>query len=369
MKRNKKRVLSLILLAGMLLLFVASCDRFDNKFSLPEEDNSFELFVGSFTEKLENAFKTGEFDDVADLYSESYLNDGKDKGEVLQYYINLMNTVSAEVIVKRLSLNKSTLTFSFKIENSSNEIEEIFDEFCSYDNKNYRIIGNGKEVEEPEVREDARILVELFTGTWCPNCPNVESALHNLKQEMGDKFYYLEYHFQDSFKTNHMDLLNYYKLPQSLPISIIQGDTKIATGNQNSYSEYKYALEQKLNKEASVWFENFTYRVDNNSLTFELDIKKEMTISSTFELRWALVDKETTVKNKAGDNCQNVVIIKGSVSLTEDSFTNGITVVIDLPSYTFSKPYVTVWVQNVEQPYNSETSLVYNVKEYLIDLP
>jgi thiol-disulfide isomerase/thioredoxin len=39
-----------------------------------------------------------------------------------------------------------------------------------------------------------RVVMELFTATWCPNCPTSDAALEKLSEEMGDSLTVIEYH-------------------------------------------------------------------------------------------------------------------------------------------------------------------------------
>ncbi|MCB5230992.1 MAG: thioredoxin family protein [Candidatus Cloacimonas sp.] len=366
-----KKIMSMRWAIALLIiatLSLVSCDRFDHKFEPPVIDNSFELHLKEYIKVLQEALQSLDATLIDRFFSDSYLNNGLSKSEQIEFIFSLAEDKEVvETELMAFNIDKRSFTYSL----FNGEDEHIFDEYADTKDSGFLFIGDGEDADEPDdpdEPENAKILVELFTGTWCPNCPYVESALDRLKDELGNSFYYLEYHIMDQFNTNHTDLLGYYNLPSSLPVSMIQGELSIPTGSADgSYPQYKYAIEQRLNTEAKVLFSEFDYSTNDEELSFAVKLKKTGELGSKLELRYALIDKETSVKNSAGDFCANVVIKKGSVTIDEDAF-EGDTVLITTdfikPSYNFTSPSLTIWVQNIEDNYDSSTCVVYNVDEY-----
>lgn len=363
----KTLTLSMIILAVLSGLILISCDRFDNNFQPAEEDHSFVDHLTLFSQSLRETLQSGDIDTILDFYSEDYLNDGLVKEDIESYYNGLSENVTEELNVEIVSSNSVQLSFTYQIIDVGASIDTLIVEYTLDKSANYLFIGNQ---QTPVVSEDKRVLVELFTATWCPNCPYVEAALYNLKQLYGNRMYYIEYHIQDQLAFGHNDILNYYQLPPSLPVGITQGNLKITGGSAaNSFAEYDFAVSQFLDQTAEFQFEDFSYEITGNILSFSIQIATELTESPDLQLRYALIEKETTVNNAQGQPCRNVVITKGSVPISVDLFNELVTEEFLIPDFSFSNPRLTVWLQTIETEYDSETCLIHNVNEYEIVLP
>jgi hypothetical protein len=73
------------------------------------------------------------------------------------------------------------------------------------------LLGCGKKLPTPALQPGTepgvprRALLELFTATWCSNCPTADSAAERLAQELPDSVTLIEYHFNsggDPFSYN-----------------------------------------------------------------------------------------------------------------------------------------------------------------------
>ncbi len=86
-------------------------------------------------------------------------------------------------------------------------------------------------IKNLKVQENS-VFVELFTGTWCTYCPIAEGALHNLTEEdeFGEQLTYVEYHIMDDLGTDNMDIFTYYPNGGSLPITIVNGNSRTFDG-------------------------------------------------------------------------------------------------------------------------------------------
>ncbi len=366
MKKNKKFyfMVSLLLLIALVVL---SCDRFDNRFQPVEEDETFYERISLFRDTLLNTLPLADIETIMEFYDDSYLNDGWTKNDVESYFTQLSSIVTDNLGITIIDDHISQLTFTYSITDEIAEIDTVIVEYTLDKNSDYLFIGNQQDIEAPE---EKRVLVELFTATWCPNCPYVEAALYDLKQIYGNRFYYIEYHIMDQLAFGHSDILSYYQLPTSLPVSITQGSIQISGGSAaESYDQYNFAISQFFNQEAEFIFSDFTYSVIDEVLSFSLLIDSASQNLTNLQLRYTLLEKETNVDNAAGQPCRNVVITKGAVQMSPDMFNTLLSEELTIPNFQFTNPRLTVWLQTIEPEYNSETCLVHNVNEYEIIFP
>ncbi|MBW6515178.1 MAG: hypothetical protein K0B81_01005 [Candidatus Cloacimonetes bacterium] len=366
MKINRRSTLLLSIVILMIALLIIACDRFDNSFQPAEEDISYTEHLNLFSSTLFESLSENNISAVMNFYSEDYLNDGLTKSDVEIYFTQLAEIVTEDLSITIEDHDQAALSFRYRIEDSSASIDTLIVEYTLDKNAGYLLIGNQQTPEEPE---EMRVLVELFTATWCPNCPYVEAALHDLKQLYGNRFYYIEYHIMDALDIGNMDILNYYQLSTALPKSIIQGSMEIPTGSPNSYDEYNFAISSFLNQYAEFFFEDFNYAISDGNLSFQVRIATESLDLTDLQLKYALIEKETDVNNAAGQPCRNVVFYKDAVSLTPDMFNVLVTEDFILPEFSFTEPRLVVWLQTIEDVYDSETCIVHNVIEYEIVLP
>lgn len=368
---------SLLLCSLLIAVLILSCDRFDNTFrpTEPEEPNgngNYEALnehLEGFTGILKTALLTNDLTQVMDYYSDDYLYDGRVKSDVEGFYTDLAAIVTADLSIFHALPDSGdfSLTFDLVIRDTGAAIDTTFTEYCLDMDQGFLFIGNQQDIIETEER---RVLVELFTATWCPNCPYVETALQDLKLLYGDRFYYLEYHIMDQLDFGNSDILNYYQLPTSLPISIIQGSIRITGGSAaDSYDQYHFAVSQFFDQEAQYHFSEFSYDITDDLIEFNVSIISSDPSLENLKLRYALIEKETNVNNAAGQPCRNVVITKGILDLTEENINSVVNSQFALPDFSFSTPKLLLWVQTMEEPYDSETCLIHNVIEYELELP
>jgi thiol-disulfide isomerase/thioredoxin len=365
-------IFKLCLFLIALLLF--SCNRFDNSFQ-PADPNgndisqAFDEHLEGFTEILRTALLGNDLTPVMVYYSDDYLNDGSLKSDVENYYHGLTELVTEELQIFHVLPDSGgiSLTFSLIIRDTTAGIDTTFTEYCLDEEHNFLFIGNRQNGTETF---DRKVLVELFTATWCPNCPYVEAALNDLKQLYGEAFYYIEYHISDQLAFGHNDILEYYELPLSLPIGIVQGQLKISGGHPTeSYPAYNFAISQYFALEADYLLTGFDYTINQEVLSFALTAETMITDQPDLQLRYALIDKETDVNNAAGEPCRNVVIAKGSVSLSADDLNSILNAELSIPDFSFNDSRLVVWIQTVEDNYDEDTCFVHNVYEYEIEIP
>jgi thiol-disulfide isomerase/thioredoxin len=372
-KRNLNKLI-LLCCCSLIVLLSISCDRFNNSFETAEPDtpdSTYVLFVEhleQFSMTLQNSVLDGDVSPAMTYYSEDYLYDGITKTDLGDYFLNLAQIATNELAVSFSTMDGAPITTEFvlSIVDNSADIDTSWVEYCLGIEEDFAFIGNQLEGAQPS--GNRKVLVELFTATWCPNCPYVEAALHDLKSEYGDQFYYVEYHRMDALDFGNADIAGYYNVPASLPIGIIQGSLRISGGSAtNSYNEYNYAISQYLGIEAEIFFDNFSYNIQGEQLTFSLSLFTQESLPlNDLVLRYAYAEKVTEVDNYAGEPCRNVVLTEGSIDIQSDNINDSISGTFTIPEFETTQPQLVVWVQTMNNPYNSETSIVHNVEEYSI---
>ena len=353
---------SLLMLA--IILTMLSCDRFDNTFQSDETDNGFLSKIQQFETTLATSILIPDISAVMEFYSNDYLNNGWTQTEVEQYFTDISTIVTDDLVIDIVETNQLQHSFTYRIIDIEADVDTLIVEFTASEEDGFLFIGNQQDAAIPE---ESRVLVELFTATWCPNCPYVEEALHDLKGLYGDRFYYIEYHIMDQLDFGHTDILNYYELSTSLPVGIIQGQVNITGGSAaNSYNEYHFAISQYWGEEELFGFQDFDYSVVDDRLIFSIVIATEIDDLEDIHIRYALIEKESDINNAAGHPSRNVVITKGNSIL---SGITGVELVLDIPDFEFSDPRLVIWIQTINEPYNSESSKIHNVIEYQLVLP
>ncbi len=115
------------------------------------------------------------------------------------------------------------------------------------------------EVVLPGVLTQRSVLVELFTTTWCRNCPNAEKALKELAQDFGDTLVIVAYHGtpeRDGLATQeteqrikwYWDNPGFPGEPDQYPTVVFDG-LRVVQGAetvQRAKSEYEYEIQERL---------------------------------------------------------------------------------------------------------------------------
>lgn len=371
-----------IIVGIIVVLTLTACNRFDNTFEPEPIDTSFKEWLSDFSEMLTNALKDNDLIQIMELYQDDYLYDGRTKDDVEAYFQSIADDNPDSIYVDVGNYDAENLSFRYRIaayqdtvsiRNRTVLIDTTITEIAVRKDAGYMITGNG---QDEIVVQNRRVLVELFTARLCPNCPYVEAALYSLKQEYGERFIYIEYHMQAPFNFGHQDIAGYYGVT-SLPVGIIQGQTEIRGGSEtDSYSRYENAITRYFDIEADLVFSDFDYSVDSDIISFSLQLTApEGDIPPDLKFKYALIEKESSANNQAGQPFRNVVITKGEQDLTADMFTidDNTTATVEIefnkPDFEFnSSPSIVVWLQTIERFYDNETCIVHNTAEYQVNI-
>jgi thiol-disulfide isomerase/thioredoxin len=98
------------------------------------------------------------------------------------------------------------------------------------------------------------ILAELFTATWCTNCPYATEAINNLKNDYGSKLVVLQYHPSENDPIGNTDSdarILYYDI-NGFPTMIFDGKNQVLGGSDITYDSYKTQISVDLLKTSDV---------------------------------------------------------------------------------------------------------------------
>jgi hypothetical protein len=254
------------------------------------------------------------------------------------------------------------IKWNFSAENTNREIlaDTTFIDYLIKRNEEYQFYGDQDGSQ--------KALVELATSIMCVNCPYVEEALHHLKEKYSSKLSYIEYHINDPLDIGNIDIFSYYEM-NALPTSVIQGTDIIVGGSATSQDELNAVIEPIFEETPLVQFNDLNITIEDEELNGSvlLNIDSSVPLDDLY-LKFILIENEDTEnQNSTGENCLNVVKAKSKLLLTQVNLTEPVDFLLpdlhDLPDDIT----LVIWVQTLEDPYNSSTCKVYNVTEKVIE--
>jgi len=352
----------LILFFVILILF--ACDRFEHKFEPTNNDeNSVEDFFLDFSSEIVN-LPAEDVTPVMNFYHDDYNNNGILKADIelfyLQFYlINMPLQLEATLIDYNENLDITWNLLVTTLDSKETYLDSTFVDVLIPTEDSFLFFGNQQELQ--------KVLVELATGLNCSNCPYVEAALHNLKQQYGNRLSYVEYHINDELDIGNFDFFSYYGM-SVLPTSVTQGAVFTVGGSPTSQQELDAIISPILNETPLVQFHDFNTTLEADTLNGSvlLSVDSSVPLADLF-LKFVLMENENTnYFNGAHEHPLNVVIAKGQLSITTHNFDEPVEfALLDLSDLPDDITLV-IWVQTLADPYNSSTCKVYNVTEKAI---
>ena len=208
------------------------------------------------------------------------------------------------------------------------------------------------------------VMAELFTATWCPNCPEVEHALYDLKETtFFDQLIYGEYHVGGDVEFNdNGDLLDYYTGNQSLPTTVVNGNEQILIGATDVEVRLTTAIQNVLAStfQAQIHVREETFSSDVYHAVLQIIFDEIST--DNFFLRYVVMeDLDTEHTNAIGESLHNVVLYRGEQSLETYQSGENIEIQIEnISAYPIDSTII-YWVQTVSETYNQNSCKIYNV--------
>ena len=362
----------LILFSIALILF--SCDRFEHTFEHETNNENYIIdFFNTFADSIETILPSEDVSNIMEYFHNDYSNNGLDKTDVEDFYkifyaINMPLTFEATLIDTsdtnidwRLLVTESSSGTTFMDTLITDVLIETEDSFQFYGN-------------QADMRN---VVVELFTGQWCPNCPNAEEALHNLRMQYGSRFSYVEYHYIDDLESEFVqDLFNYYPNNGSLPFGIVNGNEHLlysANSISEAQAEIEAAITPLLLEPLKVLLTDVQTDLSETLLTgsVQIDIDPSIVRDNLNLVAVLMEDYNEEYTNNHGEPHYNIALKRITIDIStinqSDSVEFEIAGLDELPIwYTDGLPEdltLVIWVQRLDQLYDEGTCAAYNVIE------
>lgn len=375
-----KRYLYALLI--IITLLAVSCDRFEHTFKPAETiDIQTELFT-----PLQNAFNVINANDVSAVmafYDEDYLHNGQEKSDRESFYIDLLQQytnldfsvqlVSNPVIVIDDTL--ATVNWRLTVSEAANTViaDSIFTGEKLIKKGNAWLLYGNRIYCCPPPSYKQRVVIESFTGIFCPSCPEVDIVLHQLQENYPNSLSYLAYHYNDNLDSGNLDVYTYYSSAQ--PTVVFQGVTKIEGNHPDNEQFYNQLASQISNADAQIILTNLDFSLSGNALSgsVRINLLDQNVDASQLKLKYAIIDRVSEI-NYWGTTtpCRNVVLAKGTKSLLDENLEQSVSFslpVDNLPAvYNNTLPndsYLVIWVQVTPDPFENNAT-IYNALEAYI---
>ncbi len=227
------------------------------------------------------------------------------------------------------------------------------------------------------------VIVELFTGQWCSNCPSAEEALHNLRMQYGSRFSYVEYHIGDQLAGDFSDIFGYYPNTGTLPLGIVNGNAHIiysAPSIEEVQTEIETAITPLLQEPLTVLLTDVETNLTDISLTGSVQIEIDPSVPTDNLTLVAVLmeDYNEEYPNYQGDAHHNIALKRVTVDISTSNLDDPVSFEINeldvLPQWYMDNATglpedltLVLWVQTLETPYNQDSCAVHNVIEISIN--
>lgn len=157
---------------------------------------------------------------------------------------------------------------------------------------------------------DRRVVMELFTATWCSNCPTADAALEKLAKELGNSITVIQYHplsndNPDPLATSQTDARGQFYGVGAWPTLWCDGLTSQVGITQDTYQNYAVLARNRLliNSPLEV---DLSGRVVQGSLEYSVKLTARAYIESS-DLRLLVMVLEDSVFSSASTQVQRFV--------------------------------------------------------------
>lgn len=126
-----------------------------------------------------------------------------------------------------------------------------------------------------------RAAIEVFTATWCTNCPAADQAAEELAAELGDSLTLIEYHptfgsaSVDPFGTAQTDQRFAHYGVSAPPVFICDGVARVAGAVPNLLAEYRQAAAGRLAKKSPASI-NLSGGLGTASASYGVTVRSEI---------------------------------------------------------------------------------------------
>jgi len=359
----------LFILLVISLLIIIACDRFEHNFEPDvQTENCIIEFFNTFADSI--ASFPANIPGIMTLYHDDYNNNGTTKQNMEDFYtsftlVNTPITLSATLIDTTLNNEIEWRLIATELSGSV-FMDTTFTDVLLPTDDSFLFYGNQADMRN--------VVVELFTGQWCPNCPNAEEALHNLKAQYGSRLSYVEYHIGDQLAGDFPGIFNYYPNAGGLPFGIVNGNEYLFYGAPSIeaiQADIEAAITPLLQEQIIVSMNDVISYISGNILTGSVMIELDSSVPLT-DLKLVAVlmeDFNDEYVNSHGGPHRNIAIKRSDTNLTDVDLTQPVTFEIseldNLPAWYFGvlpdDLTLVLWVQTMEASYNQSTCAAYHV--------
>ncbi len=365
-----------ILILFFLTLVLFSCDRFEHVLEPGVSNIGLDEFAESITDLFASTNQNN-YLELSFLFSDNYYNQDITKDDKIDYFASFFlidpnTTFSADEIIISPSLNVS---WHFTAINSDLEIlaDITFIDFLIEENEGFVFYGDQNNAR--------KIIVELFTGQWCSNCPNAEEALHNLRMQYGSRFSYVEYHIGDQLAGDFSGLFSYYPNTGSLPLGIVNGNAHIvysAPSIEEIEVEIETAITPLLQEPLAVLLTDVQTNLTDSLLTgsVHVEINPSIPTENLTLVAVLMEDYNEEYPNHHGNPHHNIALKRIAIDISTLNFDDPVSVDFEitdlnvLPQWYIDNATglpedltLVIWVQTLETQYNQNSCAVHNVIE------
>ncbi len=358
-----------ILLILILAMLIASCSRWDHDFA-PKKVVDFEAVLFNPLQVAFDEISATELDPAMEYFSIDYLHFGIDRAGRETFFQSLYSvstdlSFSVTMIdAQELSADSGIATWNLKIHTADTKAlladSTFVNDRLQKQNGIWKLRGNGLDGSTDSIKQ--RIIIEYFTFVGCPNCPIVETRIRQLQTMYPTQLSYVEYHVSGelSFGMSHNDLLAYYAAYPS-PVSIIQGGNKLSGSTTEILDSYTSLTGILADVDALIKLENFSYSVDNRSISASVKLTplQQGFAQDQLRLRYVLMKKTWNFADPNADPHHNVALAKGNVDISAYDLSTPVSFSITSPIDIPSDAYMLVYVQKVPSPF-ANNATIYN---------
>ena len=197
------------------------------------------------------------------------------------------------------------------------------------------------------------VVVEIFTGTWCPYCYHAESAIHELTGEYDPtELIPLAYHQSDEFSSLDTERRGWQYGIQSFPTVIFGGSVGMVGGYEGMVDDFREIIDQESRKTSEYTVEG-EFTLTQTEVTMNVSVVAgEAAEKLEIDVVEILVEREIDFEGANGLSPQEFVVrdMSQPERLTlEPAGTTGRETAFELePSWSNEELYGVVLVQNSE---------------------
>lgn len=317
----KRRPLILLTLAVVLAGF--GCDRFAHNFQPPEQtDFAAELFT-----PLQTAFEGQPalgLSAVMAFYADDFLRFGQNKADwrnwLQGFYAVHPDAQAAVTLINAEEISDSTAIANWRFVLSSSDGRNVLADSTFTGERlverggQWQLRGNQLACQPPTPLQ--HVIIEYFTYIGCPNCPDVETELHDLQLAYPSQLSYLEHHISGPLRVPDDPTFSYYG-PFSAPTSIFQGGNRLTGSDPNLIDSYGPIVQGLAQQESKFRYHTPVLGVEGQTVTgsIQLDLLDPSLDLSDLVLNYVLIERVSSYQNTNGAHLRNVVRAKGFQAL------------------------------------------------------